>query len=569
MGMTDWFKPSSTLGENTGENFDFQAAQKKNERNRALAQLLFQNGQNFQGQMVSGHYIAPTNTLAALAKVASIALGAKMLGDADETDTAIKREASSSIDREFENFLKKKNPDFQPEPTNVPGIASDQEKTDILKMFGPGEDAAPAATTTGAATPSITPVKKAAAKALRGPNVDYSKVPSNIDAKTPQQVISTPTPAVPAGQAMGGGTPLARPYMGGGQGFAAPAPQPVPTAPSAGGGRGMVNPQVVQPGQPAPVAPKPLVAAALQRKPVPTPAPATPAPVATQAQPTSAQDAFLAAARAGAGKQMDGSAIKPTPQAPEYIPTTQQEQLRAISRISQMGPEGQFLANHLYNQQFGKDGGEYDIKDGIMYNKRTGQAMRVKDDKDEWFYSDGVKINRRTGDVEIVKPDAKEVERGATAANSVDDMNEALARLNTVLGDESLLKNAKGDLGNAIAGKFGAATGMANSTTVARTKINDAVGAATSSIIAMARAAGMSASQMNSDADMKRMDQLAGEIRDNYGALDLPTLRGKLVQLQDMVKRKRELLARQAGGQAPTAAPAAPSSGGGLLSGRF
>ena len=355
---------------------------------------------------------------------------------------------------------------------------------------------------------------------------------------------------------------LARPYMGSGTGFAA---APSPAAVGAGGGRGVVNPALVDPRAPTPQAKK-AVAAVLQGKPVPTTrARVNAAPVVA---PTQSDAEFLAAARAGAGRHVDGSQVQPLPQEPEYVPTSQIEQLRAISRISQMGPEGQFLANHLYNQQFGKDGGEYDVKDGFMFNKRTGEVKRIKSEDGEWFYSDGVKINRRTGETQMVKPDTKEAERVTSTANNLDDMNEAIGRLNTVLGDNSIITNAKGDLGNSVANKFGNVTGIANSTTIARTKINDAVGAATNSIISMARASGMSASQMNSDADLKRIDALAGEVRDNYGALDAATLRAKLVQLQDMVKRKRELL-MQSRGAAPVSAPSPSAPSGGLLSGRF
>lgn len=564
-GITGWMKGSSTL-DDSGQGFDYQDQLKRNERNRAIAMALMNNGQNFQGQMVSGHYVAPSG-LGAIAKIASAVLGAKMFNDSEATDKALRQQATQSIDRELEGFARKKNPNYQPEPTNVPGIASEAEKNDILRMFRPDEPGQPAPSqvtvspSQNAPTPSVSANKKAiAAKALRGPQIDYSQVPT-VDATTPQQVIQ---PTVQPGTAMGNTSAgLARPYMGSGTGFAA---APSPAAVGAGGGRGVVNPALVDPRAPTPQAKK-AVAAVLQGKPVPTTrAPVNAAPVVA---PSQSDAEFLAAARAGAGRHVDGSQVQPLPQEPEYVPTSQIEQLRAISRISQMGPEGQFLANHLYNQQFGKDGGEYDVKDGFMFNKRTGEAKRIKSEDGEWFYSDGVKINRRTGETQMVKPDTKEAERLTSTANNLDDMNEAIGRLNNVLGDTSIITNAKGDLGNSVANKFGNVTGIANSTTIARTKINDAVGAATNSIISMARASGMSASQMNSDADLKRIDALAGEVRDNYGALDAATLRAKLVQLQDMVNRKRELL-MQSRGSTPMSAPSpsAPSSGG-LLSGRF
>ena len=34
-------------------------------------------------------------------------------------------------------------------------------------------------------------------------------------------------------------------------------------------------------------------------------------------------------------------------------------------------------------KSFGKDGGEYDVKDGFMFNKRTGEAKRIKSEDGE------------------------------------------------------------------------------------------------------------------------------------------------------------------------------------------
>ena len=169
MGIGDWFKGTSTLDENSGESFDYEAAQKKNERNRAIAAALMQNGQDFRGQMVSGHYVAPTNGLAALAKVAQMVMAAKMGGDADATDRAIKDQTTEAINRELDGYSKKKNPAYQAPPTDVPAVPTSSEKDDILKMFRPDEvpEVAPIQPASNEAatapTPSVAPAKKAAA----------------------------------------------------------------------------------------------------------------------------------------------------------------------------------------------------------------------------------------------------------------------------------------------------------------------------------------------------------------------------------------------------------------------
>lgn len=574
-GFTGWMKGSSTL-DGSEQGFDYQDQLKRNERNRAIATALMNNGQNFQGQMVSGHYVAPSG-LGALAKIASVVLGAKMFNDSEATDKALRQQATQSIDRELEGFARKKNPNYQPEPTNVPGIASEAEKNDILRMFRPDEPGQPAPSqvtvspSQNAPTPSVSANKKAiAAKALRGPQIDYSQVPT-VDATTPQQVIQ---PTVQPGTAMGNTSAgLARPYMGSGTGFAA---APSPAAVGAGGGRGVVNPALVDPRAPTPQAKK-AVAAVLQGKPVPTTrAPVNAAPVVN---PTQSDADFLAAARAGAGRHVDGSQVQPLPQEPEYVPTSQIEQLRAISRISQMGPEGQFLANHLYNQQFGKDGGEYDVKDGFMFNKRTGQWTRIKDEDTNKVLetkdtpdglmertAGGWRLARTTDGSPIRGAEALKIEKDAAERQKAKESllltaDEAARRLKVLLDDKQLLLQAKGDMSNAVAAKFSSVTGQATDTSVARTKISDAMSAALNALLEMKRAAGVvSAGQLNSDADVRLFKQYIGEIDNNFHSLDLPTLIAKLTAASNLVDNVRAA----AGGQP---LEQTPQQGSGLRSG--
>lgn len=606
MGMFDGFgynRPTALTDEEKA-SYDYKTAQADTLRRQAIMQALMTDSlRPTQGQMVPGGsggiYVAPS-PLTHLAKLAQLYVTNGSMKELDKDMKTHDENGNAARDYQFSRL----NDKAQMSEQEI--LAAQAQREAELEAQGQAQlemqrrlrqQQVPQTVTTSPepAQPVPPEVRTTLADALKNKPAPQAAAPAPAPvappaaAMPPAAAVGAPTVADRArspGFGLGAGTYTPKPNAGGGRGYVNPAPVD-PTAPTPK----MVAAQVLQGKKPvksASTKPSQIIAPT-QAKLVPSASNEVPLPSASEKQEILKQFDDTSEL----GYYNDGQVMGPQQPISKERDANQFEIMSRLNRIAQTSPEAAKEVEMIRSQMFGSKG-EWkpqtiktaDGSEGlVLVNTITGQ---VKPAVDPVSGGDRVLETKETPDglmertskgwrkamdengnpirtKEGVKLEQDTVERNKTVESTMLTVNEANDRLTRVLSDVNIIKQAKGDVTNSVSGKLSQVTGVATDTSVARTKINDAVAAAVSAIIDMKRAGGMTASQMNSDADMRMIQRLAGEISDNYGALDEATLKGKLVQLQDMVTKVGA--AQRPSGQAP--APATPAKGGGLLSGRF
>ena len=227
---------------------------------------------------------------------------------------------------------------------------------------------------------------------------------------------------------------------------------------------------------------------------------------------------------------------------------SQSEKWARIMTLAQSGPLGAAYADQEI-QKLGAKAHEFDLKDGYMFDKKTGAFQKLEgrsgansetiDTPNGLFYRDGTPVLGKDGKQLMGKAAAEQNEKTADTEASYQqskaDFGVAASRLGNILSSPEMIKNAAGGVWNNIKGALPVPTDQSE----ARSSIKEAASGMVMGAIKSMKTAGVGTGAFNSDAESARLQAALADIDFNHIGED--ALRAKLnslyTQSQDALAR--------------------------------
>lgn len=529
MAWNDFF---STEGNTPSDNkFNYQSEADKVARKRAVANLLIKQsqdspkGQFFSNGVYTG-YAGGATPLSAIAQMLTAYMGTKAQGNADQAQNDLDANSRKAFADQMSHL--NDQVDLSPDEAQrnmrqqMVAEADAQQAEEARRQVQPAPAAVqpnPTGTPSPAPAPvssqpaptqsvSPKPVVKAAATALQGAGPQTRPIYDPMG-----NVIGTEdVPAEPAPK-----TDLkavVKSLKGDSTVSAADiAALPKELTSPAGGGRGFVNPPVVNRKQ------RTVAAKALQGLPT----------IEVAREPVASVNAETSKLMPSIGQegydyqsegQMGPALPAPTKLQSQRAPT-QAELLTRLNDLSQTGPMGAKVAEAQL-AMLGPKAHEYDMKDGYVFDKRTGEYKKLEgrsasqsetiDTPSGLFYRDGKPVLGADGKQLMgkaaVDQNDKVADTEASYQQSKSDFGVAASRLNNILSNPELIDHAAGGWVNNLKGALPVPTDQSE----ARSAVKEAASGMVMGAIKSMKTAGVGTGAFNSDAESARLQAALADI---------------------------------------------------------